>query len=120
MKKPTTLDATSSRIKKELWNRLPAMLLDYVTYTPVPSKLKSIISSHLRLGPDVSGLVEKVEDLYHGFEMVGSCLSIEIWVLPFVIKKHMLYAVWHVDADKYYVQDESPRTRKIVCPQSLP
>ena len=92
---------------------MPAMLLDYLTHSQLPNPCKSMLAMQLSSGVDVAGLVEVQDDLYHGFEMVGEVPTIEVWVLPIKIENHPLLAIWAVEADKYYLQDERMRIRRI-------
>lgn len=93
---------------------MPAMLLDYLTHSQLPNPCKSNLAMQLSNGADAAGLVEVQNALFHGYQMVGEVPTIEVWVLPVMIENHSLLAVWAVEADKYYLQDEPLRIRSIV------
>ena len=97
----------------KMMSNMNAMMLDYLTYSQVPSYTKEVISRHLSLGADTSGLIASEGAMFHGYEMVGDTPTIEVWVLPIRIENQPLLAVWAVEADKYYLQDTPLRIRKI-------
>ena len=97
----------------QILSHMPAMLLDYLTYSQLPNQIKSLIAMQFSNGEDASGMVEVENTLFHGYQMVGNVPTIEVWVLPVRIENHSLLAVWAVEADKYYLQDEPLLIRKI-------
>ena len=98
---------------------MPAMLLDYLTHGSLPNPIKSMIAMQLSNGADAAGLVEVRSNMHHGYEMVGEVPTNEVWVLPLKIENHSLCAVWAVEADKYYLQDEPLRIRSILGDSNL-
>jgi len=96
-----------------IMKQMSAMLVEYLTHSSLPNPIKSMIALHLSNGEDASGLVKVENALYHGYQMVGETPTIEVWVLPIRIENYPLLAVWAVEADKYYLQDEPLRIRTI-------
>lgn len=124
MKTKISQSATRPLIKsveqyQQIMAHMPAMLLDYLTHGPLPNPIKSMIAIQISNGADAAGLVEVRSNIHHGYQMVGEVPTIEVWVLPIKIENHSLLAVWSVETDKYYLQDEPLRIRSIVEDSNL-
>ena len=105
----------SANIDKYLdfMERMPGMLLDYLTHNSQTSRLKTIIGMHLSSGKGISDLVKQDGRIVHGYSVSGNILSDEVWVMPITIDKTSLLAVYQVENKKMYIQDTPLRVREI-------
>lgn len=97
----------SSKIEKylEFMERMPALLLDYITHCNMPSRIKQVIAMHLACGDDVSCLVKMKERIRHGYQIIGAASGAELWVMPIHVEGKSLLVIHNVDTDKMYIQD---------------
>ena len=106
---------SSDKVEKylEFMEKMPGMLLDYVTHRNLPSPLKSMVAMHLSVGNDVSCLVKMKDRIVHGYQVFGSITGFEVWVMPIWVGGKSLLAVHQVDSNKMYIQDTPLQIREI-------
>ncbi len=93
--------------------KLPALLLDYITHSNIPSRIKQTIAMHLACGEDILGLVNVKEHIRHGYQVIGNASSAELWVMQITVEGKSLLVIHNVDTDKMYLQDTPLRFREI-------
>lgn len=93
--------------------KLPALLLDYITHSNIPSRIKQTIAMHLSCGDDVSCLVKMKERIRHGYQAIGDKSGAELWVMPITVEGKSLLVIHNVDTDKMYIQDTPLRFNEI-------
>ena len=105
----------SRKVEKylEFMERMPALLLDYITHCNMPSRIKQVIAMHLACGDDVSCLVKMKERIHHGYQTNGNTSGAELWVMPITVEGKSLLVIHNVDTDKMYLQDTPLRFREI-------
>lgn len=108
---------SSDKVEKylEFMEKMPGMLLDYVTHCNLPSRLKSMIAMHLSVGNDVSCLVKLKDRIVHGYQVSGSTAGSEVWIMPIWVGGKALLAVHLVDSNKMYIQDTPLQIREIAA-----
>lgn len=108
---------SSDKVEKylEFMEKMPGMLLDYVTHCNLPSRLKSMIAMHLSVGNDVSCLVKLKDRIVHGYQVSGNTASSEVWIMPIWVGGKALLAVHQVDSNKMYIQDTPLQIREIAA-----
>ena len=97
---------SSDKVEKylEFMEKMPGMLLDYVTHCNLPSRLKSMIAMHLSVRNDVSG-----------YQVSGSGAGSEVWIMPIWVGGKALLAVHQIDSNKMYIQDTPLQIREIAA-----
>lgn len=105
----------SANIEKYLdfMERMPGMLLDYLTHNSQSSRLKRIIGMHLSSGKGISDLVKQNGQIVHGYSVSGSVVGSEVWVMPIRLENEHLLAVQQVENNKMYIQDTPLCIREI-------
>ena len=105
----------SRKVEKylEFMERMPALLLDYITHCNMPSRIKQVIAMHLACGDDVSCLVKMKERIRHGYQTNGNTSGAELWVMPITVEDKSLLVVHNVDTDKMYIQDYPLQLKEI-------
>ena len=93
--------------------KLPDLLLDYITHCNMPSRIKQVIAMHLACGDDVSCLVKMKERIRHGYQTNGNTSGAELWVMQITVEGKSLLVIHNVDTDKMYLQDTPLRFREI-------
>ena len=93
--------------------KMPALLLDYITHSNIPSRIKQTIAMHLACGEDILGLVNVKERIRHGYQVIGNASSAELWVMQITVEGKSLLVIHNVDTDKMYLQDTPLRFREI-------
>lgn len=105
----------SRKVEKylEFMERMPALLLDYITHCNMPSRIKQVIAMHLACGDDVSCLVKMKERIRHGYQIIGAASGAELWVMPIQVEGKSLLVIHNVDTDKMYIQDTPLQFKEI-------
>lgn len=115
-RKPKCVSANiEANIEKYLdfMERMPGMLVEYLTHNSQSNRLKAIIGMHLSSGKGISGLVRQDGQIVHGYSVSGNVVGSEVWVMPIRLENEHLLAVQQVENNKMYIQDTPLCIRKI-------